>query len=221
VSGDQLGKGPIPYELPMFPLGSVLLPGMALPLRVFEPRYRIMMGEVLADSPSRFGVALIERGSEVGGGDVRADVGCLAVVHSWEELPGGQLLLLATGSQRIRIEHWMPDDPFPRAMVTDWHDEPQGAPIDTARIVELTDEVRDLAGTVAELSGQHVPKDFEFSDDPAERTWQLGIVAPLGSLDRLKLLSCPGLAARVSLLAELVAEQRLLIEARRRFEEGS
>jgi uncharacterized protein len=218
----DIGRTPVvPYELPMFPLGSVLLPGMALPLRIFEPRYRMMMAEVLADSPSRFGVVLIERGSEVGGGDVRAAVGCVAVVHSWEELPNGQLLLLGVGSQRIRIEDWLPDDPYPRASVTDWPDEPGIAPIDTARIVELTEEVRDLADSAAELSGERVPQDLGFSDDPAERIWQLGIVAPLGSLDRLKVLSCPGLGDRVSLLGDLVDEQRMLLDARRRFDADS
>jgi uncharacterized protein len=208
---------PAPYELPMFPLGSVLLPGMALPLRVFEPRYRSMMGEVLADSPPRFGVVLIERGSEVGGGDVRAGVGCVATVLSHEELPDGQLLLLGAGSHRIRIERWLPEDPYPRATVTDWPDEPDVAPVDTARIVELTEELRDLVAGSAELSGERLPSDLEFSDDPGERVWQLGIMAPVGSLDRLKLLSCPSLRRRLSLLGDLLGEQRELLEARRRF----
>ena len=55
--------------LPMFPLGSVLFPAMPLALRVFEERYLKLMGAILEDEPSEFGVVLIERGSEVGGGD--------------------------------------------------------------------------------------------------------------------------------------------------------
>ena len=57
--------------LPMFPLGTVLLPGAVLPLHVFEPRYRQLVQDCLAGEPE-FGVVLIERGSEVGGGDQRA-----------------------------------------------------------------------------------------------------------------------------------------------------
>ena len=60
--------------LPMFPLGTVLLPGAPLPLQVFEPRYRGLTHDCLAGVPE-FGVVLIERGSEVGGGDVRTNVG--------------------------------------------------------------------------------------------------------------------------------------------------
>ncbi|HEX5095168.1 MAG TPA: LON peptidase substrate-binding domain-containing protein, partial [Acidimicrobiia bacterium] len=57
----------------MFPLGTVLFPHALLPLQVFEPRYRVMMRNLL-DGEREFGVVLIERGSEVGGGDVRFDV---------------------------------------------------------------------------------------------------------------------------------------------------
>ena len=60
-----------PRELAIFPLGSVLFPGMPLPLRVFEPRYVAMIASVLGNAEREFGVVLIERGSEVGGGDVR------------------------------------------------------------------------------------------------------------------------------------------------------
>ena len=58
------------YELPMFPLGSVLLPGMVLPLRVFEPRYRALIATVPSADAPEFGCVLIERGSEAGGGGV-------------------------------------------------------------------------------------------------------------------------------------------------------
>ena len=64
----------------MFPLGSVLLPSMVLPLHVFEPRYRALVRDVL-DGDGEFGVCLISRGHEVGGDDVRTDVGTVARVH--------------------------------------------------------------------------------------------------------------------------------------------
>ena len=64
-------------EIPMFPLGIVLFPTQLLPLHVFEPRYRAMTRDLLAGD-GRFGVVLIERGNEVGGGDTRSDFGCVA-----------------------------------------------------------------------------------------------------------------------------------------------
>ncbi len=67
----------------MFPLGTVLLPGQTLPLHVFEPRYRELV-RVCLDGDGTFGVVLIERGSEVGGGDVRApNVGTVARITGW------------------------------------------------------------------------------------------------------------------------------------------
>ena len=63
--------------MPMFPLGTVLFPYAVLPLHVFEPRYRVMTRRCL-DGDREFGVVLIERGSEVGGGDVRFGVGTIA-----------------------------------------------------------------------------------------------------------------------------------------------
>ena len=61
----------------MFPLGTVLFPTGVLPLRVFEPRYRHMLDDLLPGT-REFGVVLIERGSEVGGGEVRSGVGTIA-----------------------------------------------------------------------------------------------------------------------------------------------
>src|ERR671921_644753 len=64
--------------LPMFPLGSVLFPYMPLRLRVFEERYLIMLSELVKANDTRFGVVLIERGHEVGGGEQRFGVGTVA-----------------------------------------------------------------------------------------------------------------------------------------------
>ena len=61
-------------RLPMLPLSAVLFPHTAMPLHVFEPRYRELMRDCL-EGDRRFGVVLIERGSEVGGGDTRARLG--------------------------------------------------------------------------------------------------------------------------------------------------
>ncbi len=67
-------------EMPMFPLGSVLFPSMPLVLRVFEERYLAMLAHVLAEEPSEFGVVLIERGQEVGGGEHLFDIGTIALL---------------------------------------------------------------------------------------------------------------------------------------------
>lgn len=212
------------HELPMFPLGSVLLPGMALPLQVFEPRYLAMMERVLGSSPPRFGVVLIERGSEVGGGDVRTDVGCAAEVRSHESIPDGRLLVLAVGTHRIRVERWLPDDPHPLALVRDWPDEDDGDPgadgPGPADLDRLTGEVADLVDLATELTGRGPGPIPPLDDDPGTRLHQLATLAPLGALDRQSVLRAPGVAERFRVLSTLVEDQRILLEARRGFGSG-
>src|SRR5437588_1623504 len=102
--------------LPMFPLQTVLFPGVAMPLHVFEPRYRALTRHCL-DGDGRFGVVLIERGSEVGGGDVRVSVGTGARIVESAELPDGRWLLMVVGVERVGVRRWLPDDPYPQAEV--------------------------------------------------------------------------------------------------------
>ncbi|MCY4370874.1 MAG: LON peptidase substrate-binding domain-containing protein [bacterium] len=102
--------------LPMFPLGRGIFPGSSVTLRVFEPRYRQMMDGCL-NRQIGFGVVLIERGSEVGGGDVRFDVGVSVTIEQVWSLGNGHLMVAARGCTRFRVEKWIEDDPFPQAVV--------------------------------------------------------------------------------------------------------
>ena len=105
------------HRLPMFPLGSVLFPGLGLPLRVFEPRYREMMADCL-DGDGSFGVVLIERGSEVGGGEVRLRVATVARILDVSLQEDGTLGVFAVGTSRVEVLEWLPDAPYPAAIVT-------------------------------------------------------------------------------------------------------
>ena len=106
-------------ELPMFPLGMVLFPSLFLPLHVFEPRYRVLARHCM-DGNREFGVVLIERGSEVGGNDVRTSVGTVAQIVDATELDDGRWVLGTVGTRRVRVHEWLTDDPYPRADVDDW-----------------------------------------------------------------------------------------------------
>src|SRR5680860_298653 len=103
-------------ELGMFPLGTVLLPHATLPLHVFEPRYRALVEACLEGTPE-FGVVLIERGSEVGGGDTRFDLGTVARIVRAGRLDDGRYALVTVGAERLRVLRWLEDAPFPRALV--------------------------------------------------------------------------------------------------------
>ena len=102
--------------LPMFPLGTVLFPHAVLPLHIFEERYRALV-ETCLRGDGRFGVVLIERGYEVGGGDSRFGVGTVARIVEAARTPDGRYLLATVGTDRFRIKKWLDDDPFPRAEI--------------------------------------------------------------------------------------------------------
>src|SRR5688500_16810525 len=118
-------------RLPMFPLGTVLLPFAHLPLHIVEPRYRALVKDGLAGD-GEFGVVLIERGQEVGGGDVRFGVGTVAKIIQTAELPDGRWLLDAVGTERFRITEWLPDDPYPLAMIESLDDAPSDTDAEAA-----------------------------------------------------------------------------------------
>ena len=91
-------------EIPLFPLRSVLCPGVALPLHIFEERYRLMVDRCI-ERGEPFGVVLLRNGSEVGParGQVAA-VGTTAAIRRAGTYPDGRLEILTVGQQRFRLE---------------------------------------------------------------------------------------------------------------------
>lgn len=93
--------------LPLFPLNTVLLPGSALPLHVFEARYRRLVldlvNEVVADR--RFGVIGIRQGWETGEDNIDSlyEIGCSATLDEVHQLPEGRYDVVGTGESRFRL----------------------------------------------------------------------------------------------------------------------
>ena len=98
-------------ELRLFPLGLVLLPGMSLPLRIFEERYKLMIGECL-DKDVPFGVVLIKEGYEVGGLATYHTVGTTARITKTERLENGRYALQTVGEQPFSIHQITQEKPF-------------------------------------------------------------------------------------------------------------
>lgn len=188
-------------ERPMFPLGSVLLPSMVLPLHVFEERYREMIRVVLDSEERSFGVVMIERGHEVGGDDVRTEVGTLARVLEAEQTPDGRWAVIAVGTTRIRVERWLPDDPYPRAVTSDWDDDAPATAEQEQAYSGLLAVHRRLLGLVSEL-GYDVGPVQDLTDDPVLGSFQLTATAPISTYDRHRLLCSETLGERLDLLAE-------------------
>lgn len=189
-------------ELAMFPLGTVLLPHMVLPLHVFEPRYRAMMDDILLGD-REFGVVLITHGHEVGGDDVRSDVGTVARVMHAEELDDGRWLVVALGVRRLRVDRWLRDDPYPRALVTDLEEQHDDAVV-LQRADELAPRLRAILRKQRELGDDPDPPVYEVSPDLDIACWQPAVIAPINPFDAQRVLAIDDCGERLTFLDELL-----------------
>jgi Lon protease-like protein len=196
-----------PRVMPMFPLGTVLFPHARLPLHVFEPRYRLMTQRVLA-ADGEFGVVLIERGSEVGGGDTRFDIGTVARVVRAQELADGGYALATVGIRRMQAVRWLPDDPYPLAEVTDVVD-PSAGDADPAAAAAPRVRAIDALTDVVEWYRQRdsrVPNLPPVSEEPEQASFELAALSPIGPLDAQRVLETARADERLVLLAELLED---------------
>ncbi len=197
----------------MFPLGMVLLPHMPLPLRLFEQRYLIMLGRLLEEDEPEFGVVLIERGRESGDhdGQTRFGIGTMArITH----VAAGEddVQLLARGTRRVEVVEWLPDDPYPQAVVRalpelEWSEELREL---RGRAEEVVRRFRARLSEFAELAAD---ADVELDDDPVASSWQLAGIAPIGPLDQQRLLRAATLRELLSRLIESVEEASQVLGA--------
>ncbi|MEX0868485.1 MAG: LON peptidase substrate-binding domain-containing protein [Nitriliruptoraceae bacterium] len=199
------------FELPMFPLSTVLLPHQALPLHVFEPRYRAMMSAIRGTT-DEFGVVLIERGAEVGGHDTRARIGTVGRIATAEQLDDGRWLLVAVGTDRLRVEAWLDDAPYPRAAVTRL-DEPQPSDDDRARRGALTPQLERILALHAEVTAT-APIALEAVDDVQMWMWQPAVVAPLGPFDTQRVVAGGSWNARLNVIAAAFDELEAVLQFR-------
>ncbi len=119
--------------LDLFPLGRAILPGQAIPLRIFEPRYLAMI-RACREAGLPFGVCLIREGSEVGPPAIPHTTGTAAAIESFREASPEMFHLVARGTRRFRVHHIVQEQPHVRAVV-DWIDPPEPIyPGDYARL---------------------------------------------------------------------------------------
>jgi len=172
--------------LPMFPLGTVLLPHMPLSLRIFEERYLKLLGDLIGEESPEFGVVLISKGPEVGGGEQRFDYGTIAAVTeigTTDEFYG----LQSVGAQRFKVVGWLPDDPYPLADIEFIPELVWNESLSDLR-EHVEDKVRKLLAFASEFGDLQYDFDTELSDDPIHACWQLAGILPIGQLDQVDLL---------------------------------
>jgi Lon protease-like protein len=216
---------PVTGSIPVFPLQQPLMPQMLLSLNVFEPRYVKMLKDILSERfgrELRFGVVMIARGSEVGGGEDRTTVGCMARVLSMEPpLPtapedlgedrdrAGPVHLQAVGTWRFRVNSWLPDDPYPAAEVTAFPaDEGDPVALEPVRTAyqTLSDLWEEKQIKLPRLSDHGGPSELSAAECSAA-LWEVALGSPIGSFDRYQLLGAPTLADRATLLLDALETQ--------------
>lgn len=196
-----------PVELAMFPLESALLPDQELPLRIFEPRYGALVRHCMATGDP-FGVVLISRGREVGGGDARCDVGVTSRITECVDQGAGRYALHCRTGERIRVREWLPDDPYPRARITPWPDEP-GPEVSPVQLLDVEDRAVALFERIAQargitLPGREVLLGQRAGRPAGERLFALASRIPIGTADRYTVLAAPTAAERLAALREAV-----------------
>lgn len=199
-------------RLPMFPLGAVIFPFSTAPLRVFEPRYQQLLDHVV-ESDAPFGTVLIERGSEVGGGDQRFAIGTRLRVVDVAEMDDGQRLIVVAGLGRIKVERWLDDDPHPWAEVVDVPDPVE--PVPERLLVEARRHLKRLMTIVSQLGVETPPVDIDLSNDPMVASYQLASLIPVTPIDAYRLLAAADCRRRIDLCSQMLEDQIELILASR------
>ncbi|MDT0301183.1 LON peptidase substrate-binding domain-containing protein [Streptomonospora wellingtoniae] len=205
----------MPHRLPLFPLNSVLFPGARLPLRVFEERYRRLMGDVLDDPgdavSGTFGVVGIELGHEVGEASAQlAHVGCTAEVRTARRHADGTFDVVVEGGSRFRVDSVENSGPkgYLRAETTFLPDEVgEGADDYAERVGRLfgvyCERLRGL-GVAAEP-----PRDFPSAPLPLSYTVAATMVVDQG--DKQRLLEADHAAQRLQTAAVLLRRENRVL----------
>ena len=201
-------------DLRLFPLQTVLFPGMRMPLHIFEERYKIMVRECIEeDAP--FGVVLIRSGAEVGAGAVPCDVGTTARIVQVEHLDEGRMNLFTIGEQRFRIIAVNTTSPYLRGEVEllGRRGDAQPPPALMARAQELFDA---YLRTYLALGGQWT-RGVDLPADPGGAAdyiaARMDIAAPLKQ-ELLEQLSPEGrLSRELEIIADELPEMRLRLAA--------
>jgi Lon protease-like protein len=199
--------------IPLFPLGTVLYPGLLLPLHIFEDRYRQLVGDLLeGPEPRRFGVIAIRKGRETGIDGVSAlyEVGCAAVLRRVERYEDGRYDIITAGSGRFRLLGLDESRPYLQAEV-EWLPEETGdeaaaglAALATAAAFRGYLEALTRRG-LAEISVPDLPSD----PGPLSYLVAAAVVADLP--DRQALLARPDALSRLESERALLARETAMI----------
>ncbi|MCS7261310.1 MAG: LON peptidase substrate-binding domain-containing protein [Anaerolineae bacterium] len=192
-------------SLPLFPLKTVLFPGMPLPLVIFEERYKALFRACLKGD-RRFGVVLLSSDN------VPLSVGTVAYIVRWEEIGKGHIRVLTVGEQRFRVlEHIESEHPFPVAVVEFWEDEESiPAGVDPHHLLRhLPGEFIDYLTMTVLLSGISLPVEyFNLPSNPSQMSFYVARSLQVDLTEKQRLLEEPSTVGRLQRELMLVRRER-------------
>ena len=201
--------------LPLFPLNTVLFPGVPLPLHVFEPRYRTLFDELTAlEGPKRFGVIAIRHGLEVGDDEqpVLHEVGCVAELRNASRFADGRYDVVGVGGPRFRLRAVDDERPYLRGSVEYLPEELGAAPeaVTAAVLSAFTDYWVAVATARGDEPGD--PPALP-GDDPALVSYVIAAAMRLDLPEKQELLVVPDTTSRLRRVLSLLRRETALIGA--------
>jgi uncharacterized protein len=196
-------------ELPLFPLQTVLFPGMVLPLHIFEERYKLMIQRCIADERP-FGVVLIREGQEVGGSAEPYEVGTAAIVAGVSYLEGGRMNIVTIGTERFRLHAVRRDLPYLVGEATSW---PLTGADSEAALVQV-EPVRALLRQYITLLVQAQGHKIELEEIPSDaRTLALltAITLQVPMVQKQGLLGRPSVPQLLRAVRAIMGREQLLL----------
>ncbi|MEP6464596.1 MAG: LON peptidase substrate-binding domain-containing protein [Frankiaceae bacterium] len=205
-------------RLPLFPLGTVLFPGLVLPLHIFEDRYRRLVRELLTqpEGTRRFGVVAIRLGAEAGQPEpVLYEVGCVAELRRIDPLADGRFNVVAVGGNRFRLRSVSPSRAYLVGDVEELAEEPG----DPAVAGPLAERLRRMFASyltaVSELrAAEEEPAGLpQLPEDPTALSHLVSAVALLDLADKQRLLAEPDTVSRLRSALAILGRERAVISA--------
>lgn len=201
--------------IPLFPLGTVLYPGLLLPLHIFEERYRDLVRD-LVDRPDEagprfFGVVAIRVGHEVGEGAVSAlhEIGCTAELRGVEAYEDGRYDIVTSGTRRFRVLEVDGTLPYLQGEV-EWLDEPAG---DAAAVLgrSVAEAFGEYRAELADAQGFEEEDDDDIPADPTVLSYVVAASMVLDLLDQQALLAEPDTSARLRRELDVLRRESALL----------
>jgi Lon protease-like protein len=197
-------------RLPLFPLGSVLFPGLLMPLHIFEDRYRELVSDLLAlpEEAREFGIVAIREGRETGVDGITAlyEVGCTARLRQVEAYDDGRFDIVTTGATRFRL-HGLDNSRAYFQGDVELLDEPPGD--EEATVV--ADGVRRLFGRYRAVLTGDGDESQELPSDPGVLSYLVAAAMILDLADKQALLAAPDVSSRLHAELDLLRRETRIL----------